>query len=94
MEPGDVPELEDFLQLGSAALATILFVVTALAWRRRPTTRGLLLALGFGLFAIRGAFSILADFVVSEGVGDTLESLGVPLEIGFLVLVAVAFLKA
>lgn len=94
MPPSEPAELEDWLQLASALLTATLFAVTLLAYRRRATTRTLLVALGFGLFALRGLFAVLADFVVSEGVGDALESAGVPLEIAFLALVATAFLKA
>jgi len=94
MAPTDPPEFEDWLQLASTLLTAVLFVVTLLAFRRRRTTRTLLVAIGFALFALRGLFSALADFVVSEEIGDTLEGLGMPLEIAFLALVAIAFLKS
>lgn len=85
-------ELEDWLQVGSTALTLAIFVLVALSWRRRPTKRALLLLVGFGLFLARGALGIVADVLGDVPLADALESLAVPLELAFLVLVAWAFL--
>lgn len=93
MVAGEPAELEDWLQLAASALALAILVVAVLAYRRRPTTRTLLVTIAFGLFAARGLFNV-ADFVLAEDVVDVLESLGVVLEVGFLVVITAAFLKA
>ena len=87
-------ELEDWLQAISALVTLALFVLVALSYRRRPTRRGLLLAIGFALFLARGAMGVAADLVGEVPLADTLESLAVPLELAFLALVAAAFLQS
>lgn len=87
-------DLEDYLQLAACVLAVAIFIVALLAHRRRPTRRTLLLAVGFGLFALRGILLSVADFLVSShATGDMLESFAVPLEVTFLLVLAGVLLK-
>lgn len=87
-------ELEDWLELASALITLVLFAVMLLAYRRRPTARGALLAGGFGAFALRGACVVAADIVGPSPPADVLAALAIPLELTFLLLVVAAFFKA
>lgn len=91
--PAEPVELEDYLQLASALLAAVIFLVALLSWRRRPHRRTLLLTAAFGLFLLRSAFLVASDFLVAQAAGDALERAAVVLEAAFLVLLAAAFLK-
>jgi hypothetical protein len=93
MAPPEPAELEDYLQLAAGILATIILVVALLSYRRRPTKRTLLVTLAFALLFVRSVFHALSDFAVGKPAGDVLEGLAVPLEIGFLLLITVAFLR-
>lgn len=86
-------ELEDWLELASAVLAFTIAVAALLAWRRRPTRRTLLVAVAFGLFAVRGLLMGVSDFIVGGGTGDLLEASAVPLEIAFLAVLALVLLR-
>jgi hypothetical protein len=91
--PSESLEWEDWLQMGAAVLALVLAAAAGLAWRRRPTRRTVLVALAFGLFAVRGLLLMAGDLVASASSGDVLEGLAVPLEAAFLVLLTAVLLR-
>lgn len=92
MDHLDPAELEDYLQLILSVLSLVIFAVAVMAYRRRPTTRMLLMTTAFGLYVLRSLF-LIGDFVFAEDVVDFLESAAIFLEAGFVALIMLSFLK-
>lgn len=68
-------EIEKLLNLGSAVLATILFILTIAAYRRHMTKRLKFVSLAFLLFAIRGLITSLEIFGIDWIYVDPISSL-------------------
>lgn len=88
----DPAELEDWLQLALSALSVVVFVVSALAYGRRRTTRTLFIMVAFGLYMVSSLF-LVADFVLAEDAVDVLESVAIFFEAGFVALIVLAFFR-
>lgn len=85
-------ELEDYLRVLVTLLALAIFVVAALAYRRRPTGRVLLMLVAFAVYVVKGAL-ISLDLVFPEK-GNLIESLAILGDALFLILIGAAVLKA
>ena len=84
-------DYEDVLRLTVSVVAAVIFVIALLAYRRRPTTRTLLLVIAFGIYVLKGVFLSLEFFVEEQT--DFWEYLAIVTDVLFLILIGTAFLK-
>lgn len=84
-------DYEDVLRITVSVVAAVIFVIALLAYRRRPTTRTLLLLIAFGVYVVKGAFLSL-EFFMAEQAGFW-EYMAIVADVLFLVLIGTAFLK-
>ena len=84
-------DYEDVLRLSVSIVAAVIFVIALLAYRRRPTTRTLLLVIAFGTYVLKGVFLSLESFVEEQT--DFWEYLAIVTDVLFLILIGTAFLK-
>lgn len=84
-------DYEDVLRLTVSVVAAVIFVIALLAYRRRPTTRTLLLVIAFGIYVLKGIFLSLEFFVEEQT--DFWEYLAIVTDVLFLILIGTAFLK-
>ena len=89
-EVGDVTvkgfELDKLLNLGSALLATSLFVLTILAYNRKRSQRLIYVIIAFLLFAVKGFISSIAIFLGDIGWIDAFANF-----IDFIILLSFFF---
>lgn len=84
-------DYEDVLRLLVTLLAAGIFLVALLSYRRRPTTRTLLVTVAFAVYVLKGLFLSGEVFIAEHG--DFLESLGIVADAAFLILISLAFMK-
>lgn len=84
-------DYEDVLRLTVSVVAAIIFTIALLAYRRRPTTRTLLIVIAFGIYVLKGIFLSLEFFIEEQT--DFWEYLAIVTDVLFLVLIGTAFLK-
>ncbi|MHB8586436.1 MAG: hypothetical protein ACYDDF_11465 [Thermoplasmatota archaeon] len=83
--------LQDGLRIALVILAAGIFLIAALAFRRRPTTRTLLVTVAFLVYVLKELF-LASDLVFSEQTNLT-DNLRLLADAAFLLLIAAAFLK-
>lgn len=84
-------DYEDVLRLTVSVVAAVIFTIALLAYRRRPTTRTLLLVIAFGIYVLKGVFLSLEFFIEEQT--DFWEYLAIVTDVLFLILIGTAFLK-
>jgi uncharacterized membrane protein HdeD (DUF308 family) len=82
--------VQDALRLGVALLSILVFVVGVVAYRRRPTTRMMLVLLLFSAFLVQGILLAVEVFWVDS---PLTESLYYAFQLVEIALVALILLK-